>query len=315
MLEEVEGGAGGGEVGCEDALIAADEGDEGDGLVGGGLEVPGGAVLAVAYAGDLRYFWTWAAVALGLAESYPVAPAVAERFVAEHLEGMPAATDRTLVEQGVKAALGRHRPATVERRMASLSATHRALGAADPCAGPGLRAMLAAARTTSAARPDPPAAATYETLEALLASCGGDLAGLRDRALLLLAWAIGGLRPGSLAKARVEDLSPVRGGYLLRRAALTAGAVGAGGAFLWRAGCRGPRPRGGGAVGLAGGRRDRGRPAVSSGRPVRASGCGSAQPPTVWRAAGEAAGRAQRFLDPAEFGARSVRAGFGAGSG
>jgi integrase len=265
-----------------------------------------------AYVGDLKYFWAWAAVALGLAESYPVAPEVAERFVAENLEGMPAATDLTLVEQGVKTALGRHRPATVERRMASLSAAHRALGAADPCAWPALRAMLAAARTTSAVRPDLPAAATYEVLEALLASCGGDLAGLRDRALLLLAWASGGLRPGSLAKARVEDLSPVRGGYLFRRgAALPAGAAGTGGAGAPVVAILGRAAEALSAWLVAAG--------IAAGPLFRAVdrfervGAGPLSPYGVAQLMKRRAERSG--LDPAGFGAHSVRSGFGAGSG
>jgi integrase len=183
-----------------------------------------------AYVGDLRYFWAWAAVELGLAESYPVSAETVERFVTQHLNGLPTATDRALVERGFKAALGPHRPATVERRLASLSAAHQAQGAPNPCAAPGLRHLLLdarqAARVARVAGLARPVAATYEALETLLGSCGDDPAGLRDRALLLLAWASGGVSRGRLAKARVQDLSPIEGGYLFRSGARTGAGIG-----------------------------------------------------------------------------------------
>jgi integrase len=258
-----------------------------------------------AHEGDLRYFWAWAAAALGLAETYPVAPAVVESFVAEHLRGLPPAIDQALVDQRVKAALGPHRPATVERRIASLSAAHQALAAANPCAGPSLRATLAAARKASAAAP--PATATYDTLENLLASCGVGLADLRDRALLLLAWASGGLRPGSLAQARVEDLSPVAGGYLFRRSAPATGSAGAGApavAILGRA-----------AEALSAWLA---AAAIAAGPLFRAIdrfgrvAAGPLSPYGVAQLVKRRAGRSG--FDPAAFGGHSLRSGFGAGS-
>jgi integrase len=189
---------------------------------------PAAAVPAAtrrAYEGDLDYFWAWAAAELGLPELYPAPPAAVLRFVTDHLRGLPAATDRALVDAGVKAAPGPHRPATVARRVSSLSAAHQALGAANPCTEPALRKLLVKSRRRP--RPVPGvtaparlAALGYEALAALLASCGEDLLGRRDRALLLLAWASGGLRRGQLAAARVEDLTPIEtpieGGYLFR---------------------------------------------------------------------------------------------------
>jgi integrase len=185
---------------------------------------PAAAVPAAtrrAYEGDLDYFWSWAAAELGLAEVYPAPAAAVLQFVTDHLRGLPAATDRALVDAGVKAAPGPHRPATVARRVSSLSAAHQALGAANPCTEPALRKLLVRARRRP--RPVPGvtaparlAALGYEALTALLASCGEDLIGRRDRALLLLAWTSGGLRRGQLAAARVEDLTPIEGGYLFR---------------------------------------------------------------------------------------------------
>jgi integrase len=171
-----------------------------------------------AYTRDLDYFWAWVTAQLDVDETYPVATDVVEQFARDHLRGLPAATDRLLVSRCVKAAPGPHRPATVVRRLASLSAAHRARDLPDPCASPTVRELLAAAtkRHTAggaAARPSP---ASYEALAACLASCAEDLPGRRDSALLLLAWACRGLRPAALARMRVEDLRQIEGGFLLR---------------------------------------------------------------------------------------------------
>lgn len=50
----------------------------------------------------------------------------------------------------------------------------------------------------------------------MLATSGESLLDTRDRALLLFATASGGRRRSEVVAARVEDLTPVEGGYLFR---------------------------------------------------------------------------------------------------
>lgn len=172
-----------------------------------------------AYAGDLRYFWAWARLALGLAEAYPITLAVVVRFVTDHLEGLPSDVDEALVAEGVKARPGPHSIATVERRLAALSVAHEAQGVENPVQMPQVRALMAAARRARARKGEGPRkkqAATRYVLEAMLAVCGNDLRGLRDKALLLFAFASGGRRRSEVASARVENLKSVPGGYLYR---------------------------------------------------------------------------------------------------
>ena len=52
----------------------------------------------------------------------PVAAVV--QFLTDHLQGLEEPVDQTLVAAGVKAKLGTHRLATVERRVAALSVCH-----------------------------------------------------------------------------------------------------------------------------------------------------------------------------------------------
>ena len=172
-----------------------------------------------AYAGDLRYFWAWARLALGLAEVYPVQPAAVVRFITDHLEGLPEAVDAALVAEEAKARRGVHSLATVSRRLAALSVAHEAQGVENPVQLPQVRALMAAARRGRARQglaPQKKRAATLDVLNPMLETCGDDLRGVRDRALLLFAFSSGGRRRSEVAAAQIENLSTVLGGFLYR---------------------------------------------------------------------------------------------------
>jgi integrase len=181
---------------------------------------------ARAHAGDVDYFWAWAELELGLPERYPAPAAAVVQFIADHLEGLRPETDAALLERcrrglaGGKARLGAHSLATIRRRLASLSKAHQLAGVANPCTVPAVRELLSRAGRREArragGRPRPKAAATRDVLEAMLATCGEDLAGRRDRALLLFGFASGGRRRSEIAAARCDDLEPVADGYLFR---------------------------------------------------------------------------------------------------
>ncbi|MEE8525967.1 MAG: site-specific integrase [Thermoanaerobaculia bacterium] len=167
--------------------------------------------------GALRYFWSWAAESLDVTESYPVPADVFVRFITEHLTGLPADVDAALVAAGVKAKPGPHSVATVEARVSHLAAAHKALGLDSPTADPRVVALLTAARKHRGRNGGQTrkAAAALDTLNALLSTCGEDLAGIRDRALLLVGFAAGGRRRSELVGATVEDLTRTNGDYVL----------------------------------------------------------------------------------------------------
>jgi integrase len=167
--------------------------------------------------GDLAYFWSWAAARFGLVEAYPVAPATVMTFLTDHLEGLPEAVDRHLVDAGVKARAGVHAIATVERRLASLSKAHRLQDLDNPCQAPVVSELLSQARRRAARRGERPAkkrALTLDLLEQVLAPLGDELRDVRDRALLLVAWGSGGRRRSEVAALSVADLDSVEDGYL-----------------------------------------------------------------------------------------------------
>lgn len=189
-----------------------------------------------AYDGDMAYWRRWAAVDLGEDLALPVEVGTVVEFIVRHLEGLDAATDARLVAEGVKAATGPHSVATVARRVASLSKAHQVAGleTANPCRSAEVRELLARSRrraTAQGQRPRRKAALTLDRLEPMLATCGEDLAGIRDRALLLFAFGSGGRRRSEVTAACVEDLQPVGGedpGFLFRLARSKTDQAGAG---------------------------------------------------------------------------------------
>lgn len=122
------------------------------------------------------------------------------RFCAEH--GQPALPTSSDTVTAFLAQSGAGR-AAVGRYLAAIDHKHRQHGLVPPRRDPGLRAVLRpvenkAARTN---RRRPPAPAQ---LQSLAQSCSGDLAGRRDRALLLLASA--GLERAALVGLQAEQL-------------------------------------------------------------------------------------------------------------
>jgi len=207
------------------------------------------ANTARTYKTALQYWGAWHALRYGSALNAPVAAQVVVQFIVDHLEHdpnraapavtpysrtrdttqhlLPPAIDRLLVERHYKAKMGPWSFATVETRLAALSKAHEIyrmdnphLGMgpeANPLRDPKVRALLAAARRAYARRgraPSRPAAATRLVMEALLASCGDDLIGVRDRALLLFGWASGGRRRSEITAATFENVRRDGGGFV-----------------------------------------------------------------------------------------------------
>lgn len=121
---------------------------------------------------------------------------------------LPAALDTALVANRFKAQLGPLSLSTLIHRVSVLSKTHQVASQDNPCATPRVRELLAKTRRAYAKRGALPAKApalTREPLDALLQTCDDSLTGLRDRALLLFAFASGGRRRSEVTAATVEN--------------------------------------------------------------------------------------------------------------
>jgi integrase len=190
----------------------------------------------------LLYWGAWYALRYGRVLTAPVSVSTIIQFILDHLEHnplaepvepspfvpssrttqylLPPAIDRVLVARAYKAKLGPWSRATVMTRLAALSRAHDVFianqipplpGSANPLRDPGVRQLLSAVRRAYARRPPdherrPAIAATRQVMEALLATCQDDLAGIRDRALLLFGFASGGRRRSEIVAATLENV-------------------------------------------------------------------------------------------------------------
>ncbi len=169
---------------------------------------------------DLGYLEAWALAATSQPLPWPAPPALSLKFVAHHLwdpakrdsdpaHGMPAAVEAELTLRDLLKVEGPHAPATVLRRLASWSTLHQWRGLTSPLNTPGLRkaislAVRASARPRSRKSRRP---VTRSVLDQLLTTCGEQkLVDLRDRALLVVAFASGGRRRSEVARLRCEQL-------------------------------------------------------------------------------------------------------------
>ncbi|NTJ65882.1 site-specific integrase [Agrobacterium rhizogenes] len=179
-----------------------------------------GANTLRALASDLGYLEAWCDLATGSPLPWPAPESLLLKFVAHHLwdpveraenpgHGMPAEVETGLRAKGLLRADGPHAPDTVRRRLTSWSILTRWRGLTGVFSAPSLKSALRLAVRASA-RPrqrKSKKAVTGDVLTKLLTTCAGErLVDLRDRALLLTAFASGGRRRSEVADLRIEDL-------------------------------------------------------------------------------------------------------------
>ena len=137
-----------------------------------------------AYTSDVRRFVAWcAARAL---PSCPAAPETVATFLAHEADA------------GAKAS-------TLTRKVAAIRFAHVAAGHEPPTASEAVRRVLKGIRRAKATKPTKKAPATAERVLVMVSHAPRTLAGLRDRALLLLGFG-GAFRRSELAALTVQDL-------------------------------------------------------------------------------------------------------------
>ncbi|UTV41906.1 site-specific integrase (plasmid) [Ensifer adhaerens] len=174
-----------------------------------------------ALSSDLGYLEAWCQLATGSPLPWPAPESLLLKFVAHHLwdplrraedpsHGMPVEVEAGLRSGRLLRAEGPHAPETVRRRLTSWSILTRWRGLTGAFDGPSLKSALRLTVRASA-RPrqrKSKKAVTGDNLAKLLDACADErLVDLRDRALLLTAFASGGRRRSEVAALRVEDLA------------------------------------------------------------------------------------------------------------
>lgn len=180
-----------------------------------------GANTLRALTSDLAYLQAWSLAATRNALPWPAPEAMLLKFVAHHLwdpekrendaeHGMPLAVEQSLREQGFLKATGPHAPDTVRRRLATWSTLTKWRGMTGLFTSPALKSAirLAVRAVPRQRRRKSAKAVTADVLANLLATCSSDsLRNVRDRAILMVAFASGGRRRSEVAGLRKEQLT------------------------------------------------------------------------------------------------------------
>ena len=170
-----------------------------------------------AYKSDMNYITNWAFYS-GLNSDMPLDKDIVVQFIVEHVEGLPDEIDQKLVEEGVKSDLGPHSISTIQRRVAAISTYHKLYGFENPCEHSDVKTILKKAKRAQVRRgwkPNKKMATTAEIIEDMIKTCSDEvLIDLRDKAMIMFAFASGGRRRSEVVMASFDDLTKVPGGYI-----------------------------------------------------------------------------------------------------
>ena len=163
---------------------------------------------------DLAYIAAWKMASFGRPLDWPEDEKVALRFILDHAQDLtekpgPAQdVAMELIAIGLRRELTCPSPATLDRRIASWQAFHRMRNLPSPFSSPLVQQARQKARRANARPrvPKSPKPVTRNILEALLASCDDSHRGIRDRAMLMLAFASGGRRRSEVTALNVVDI-------------------------------------------------------------------------------------------------------------
>jgi integrase len=169
-----------------------------------------------AYASDLAYIQQWAHITFGN-NNFPVTEDAILLFITDHLQGMEEKKEKELIspllKNAYKAKWGPHSLKTVRRRLSALTAYHRERGYDDPFSYSSVKYLIdtisKTEKKTIQQRP-----ITKDILDKLLTTCKDNTQGIRNKAILLLAWT-SGARRSEIAAAQVEHLTSIGEDFLL----------------------------------------------------------------------------------------------------
>ena len=151
-----------------------------------------------AYQRDVRYFWQWVHTHIDSTLSYPATVDTVLPFCLYHLD--PNSPSPLKV-------------ATLRRYLASVSVAHVEAGFVSPMQDKRINLLLKKAKAAKQERPTQKHAITDRLLRQLVATCDDSLRGIRDKAILLVGMKSGGRRRAELAHLQVADLSVTDDGY------------------------------------------------------------------------------------------------------
>jgi integrase len=155
--------------------------------------------------GDLIYWQAWLS-AIGFTFLEPITQKEIITFIVEHAQGLDADVDQLLVDQHYKQKLGPHKLSTIKRRIATLSSFLDGVQWDNPCRNKEVKQLCAKLAKKHGTSKPHGKAITKDILDDMLDFNEHKLIDIRDKALLLFAWASGGRRRSEVTQADMKDL-------------------------------------------------------------------------------------------------------------
>jgi site-specific recombinase XerD len=131
-----------------------------------------------------------------------------------HLVALPAEPAVVAMYLTDLADSGDFKASTLSRRLVSIAQAHKAGGYKSPTSEETVRLVNAGIRRTIGTAQRAVKPVVTEDLRQMVATCGDDAAGIRDRAMLLLGFAAA-LRRSELAALNVDDIEQTRDGLVV----------------------------------------------------------------------------------------------------
>ena len=144
------------------------------------------------YASDIRRFEQWCRSA-GLVP-LPAEPSTVKRYIADMAS--------------------RYKPATIARHLAAIAALHQVAGLGSPTDHASVKLVHQGIRHTHSTRPETRDPIRLDDLHRMVAATPDDLLGLKDIAVLAVAW-WSATRRSELVGLRIEDLTVAAEGYVV----------------------------------------------------------------------------------------------------
>jgi len=169
---------------------------------------------ARAYQGDMNYWEAWL-IAIGFNIGSLITEKEVISFIVQHAEGLDSDVEEKLVTQGYKKP-GSHKLSTIKRRVISLSILFEKTNkTANPCKTKAVKVLFQKLAKQIGGSKPAGKAITKDILDDMLSTCKDTLIDIRDRALLLFAWASGGRRRTEVASADMKDLLTTSNGNFI----------------------------------------------------------------------------------------------------
>lgn len=170
-----------------------------------------------AYRRDVAVFEAWYCIRFDTNRiALPLSDAIPLAFVQDQLAGFTDVQIKRMRERGINVRMPRPSIATIRRRLSALSVFLTLKGQSMAVETPAIKLLLRRHRRVEASQHRPQRAITADVLMRMVATCNETLHGRRDRALLLVGFALGGRRRSELAALITDDVIRADHGHWIR---------------------------------------------------------------------------------------------------